>query len=218
MSEKIMSIGTIAAEGVTVPVKLQSRLAQDAIDAPGDTKGTDKGDTPYRQAILNVSRVSADPSSPAGTVAVYTARRPNPRMAGVGALAQYAQAILCDGTNHQYDTKFDYAAFDANNWIVELNGVVLTHAAAPADLTEWLAVDNGGTLQVQIGDGDPLPDGEISVISVAGTGIKDTLLADGLQTGGVRKIVNPGDYVWLQAVEVEQECDSTSASLEFFYR
>lgn len=218
MSEKIMSIGTLSAEGVTVPVKLQSRLAQDAIDAPGDTKGSDKGDTPYRLAVLNVSRVSADPTSPVGTCAVYTARRPNPRMAGVGTLAPYAQSLICDGTNHQYDTKFTHAAFSLNNWIVELNGVVLTYDATPADLTEFSVIDNGGTLQVQIGDGTPLPDGEITVVSVAGTGIKDTLLSDGLQTGGVRKIVNPQDYVWLEATEAGGQLDEVSASLEFFYR
>lgn len=217
MSEKIMSIGELTAEGVTTPVKLQSRLAQDAID-PNDTEGTDRGDTPYRLAILNVGRIGADPTTPVGTAAVYTARRPNPRMAGVGDLAQYAQAIECDGTNHQYVTKFDYAAFDANNWIVELNGVVLTYDSSPADLTEFTVADDGGSLEVQIGDGDPLPDGEITVISVAGSGIKSTLLSDGLHVGGVRKICNPHDYVWLEGTEDGQVLDKVTASLEFFYR
>lgn len=216
MSEKRMSIGTLTAGGVTTPVKLQSKEAQAAID-PNSTAGTDKGDTPYRLAMLSVSRICADATDPVGTCAVYTCRRPNPRMAGIGTYAQYAQELEADGVNAYVTTKFDYAAFSLNNWIVELNGVPLTYDATPADLTEFSVSDSDGYLRVTIGDGDPLPAGRIVVVQVGGSGMKATLLADG-DNFGTTKIVNPYDYVWLQATEDTGQLDETSAALEFFYR
>jgi hypothetical protein len=208
MAEKIVNL----IEGVTTPltgvgplIKLQSKLAQDP-PPPNTVEGTHKGNTPYRQAVLTVRNA-------AGTVAIYTVKRPNPRMAGVGADggAENAQAIQCDGTAYQYLTKFDYAAWALHNWIVELNGVVLTFDATPADLTQYKVNDVGGVLQIEIGDGDPVPEGEITVINA--TPLKATILSDALN-GDVHKVVNPHDYVYLEATAGEPSV----ADLEFYYR
>lgn len=206
MSEKIIDLvlGTaMPLTGVTPLVKFQSRLAQDAI-APSTTKGSDKGDTPYRQAVLRAV-------NGAGTYAIYTVGRPNPRMAGVGPKAQYAQSIACDGVSYEFTTKFDYAAFSEHNWIVELNGVPLTYDATPADLTEFNVVDDGGKLQVVIGDGDPLPLGEIAVFQASS--LKQTLLSDALNAD-VEKVVNPADYVYI----VGDAAEISKAILAPYYR
>lgn len=208
MAEKIVDL----LEGVATPltgvgplIKLQNALAQDP-PPPNTVKGTHKGNVPYRQAVLTLR-------NGAGTVAVYTVKRPNPKMAGVGATggAENAQSIRCDGVNHQYVSKFDFAAFALHNWIVELNGKVLTYAVAPADLDEFTVADVGGKLQVQVGDGDPLPLGEIAVIKA--TPLKATILSDALNAD-VHKVVNPHDYVYVEATAGEP----TVADLEFYYR
>ena len=207
MSEKVIDLiqGTaMALTGVTPIVKLQSRFAQDAI-APSTTKGSDKGDTPYRQMILRLLNT-------AGVVAVYTVGRPNPRMAGVGPQAQYAQSIRCDGVEYEYTTKFDYVDAALHNWIVELNGKVLTQADAPdSTLDEFDIVDDGGKAQVVIGDGTLIPEGDISVIFA--TPLKKTLLASALNAS-VEKVVNPHDYVYCEATDGE----FTLADLLPYYR
>jgi len=208
MAEILVDILEDAASpltGVGNLIKLQNVLAQDP-PPPNTVKGTHKGNTPYRQAILTLR-------NGAGTVAVYTVGRPNPKMAGVGASgsAENAQSIRCDGVNHQYLTKFDYAAFSLHNWIVELEGKVLKYDATPADLTEFSVADVGGKLQVTIGDGDPLPLGEISVIKA--TPLKKTILSDALNAD-VHKVVNPRDYVYIEGDAAEL----TVADLQFYYR
>lgn len=192
---------TLPLTGATVPVKLQGRLPGDPID-PNTTAGPLAGNTPYRQAVLDV--VSTD-----GTVAIYTVKRPNPNMGGTGTLGQYSQSIHCDGVNESYVTKFDYDAFSANNWIVELNGVVLKYDATPADLTEFSVADVGGKLGITVGDGDPLPLGEIAVFKASS--LVSTILSDGANTS-VRKLVNPHDFVYCVGAA---GWDATRAQLEF---
>lgn len=190
MSEKIIDLllGTaMPLTGVTPVVKLQSRFAQDAI-APSTTKGSDKGDTPYRQMVLR-SVASA------GTYALLTVGRPNPRMAGVGPQAQYAQSIACDGVNHEFTSKFDYDDAANHNWIAELNGKVLVQDDTPdATLDQFDIVDDGGKAQVVIGDGTLIPQGEIALIKASS--LVKTLLSDAANAD-VEKVVNPGDYVYI---------------------
>jgi hypothetical protein len=207
MATKILDIVTPGAtvNGVSGIVRLVTGLAQDAI-SPSTTKGSDKGDTPYRLATLEIASDGAD------DLAVYGVGRPNPKMAGIGSWAQYAQSLHADGTTADFTTKFTYAAFSAHNWIVELNGVPLTYDATPADLTEFSVTDVGGVLQVNIGDGAPLPKGEVVVINA--TPLKKTLLA-AAPNESVKKIVNPADYIY---IETGGAMVVARAQLEFFYR
>lgn len=206
MAQKIIDLsvgyGDIAADlGNLFP--LQTNEAKDAV-APGTTKSTFKGNVPYRDAILDI-RVSA------GDMAVYTLGLPNPRMAGTGTYGQYAQAIRCDGTAHQYTTKFDHAAFSAHNWVAMLAGSILTYAAAPSDLTEFTVADDGGKLQVQVGDGSPVPVGGTELWVFQASGLKKTLMATAT-TPDMRKPITPRDLVYLEGSGATIE----RAILEFY--
>ena len=94
----------------------------------------------------------------AGDLACYTVGLPNPLMAGTGLYGDYVQAIRCDGEAYEFTTKFDYAAFSAHNWVVMLANDILDYAAAPgANLEEFNVVNDGGALQVVVGDGTLIP-------------------------------------------------------------
>lgn len=215
MSEKLIDLiagVTMPLTGATVPFKMQNKQAADA-PPPNTTKGTLKGDTPYRQAILDLM-------SSAGTVQMLTIQRPSEDNAGVGVLAQYAQGIYVDGTGNAVVTKFDFAAFDDEyNWLVELNGVVCEYNAAPgpnidpeAGPIQFSVADDGnGKLEVTIGDGTTNPKGKVGVWDT--TQLKRTILSDAANEN-INKIVNPNDYVML----IGDAWQGDRATLQPYYR
>jgi hypothetical protein len=182
---------------------LQTNVAKDAVD-PGSDKSTFKGNVPYRDAILDVQVSESD-------LAVYTAGLPNPMMAGTGLYGQYAQAIRCDGSSYKFTTKFTHAAYTKYNFIALLAGSLLTFDATPADLTEFKVNDDGGKLQIEIGDGDPVPAADLTLAVYQLSSLKKTLMATAT-TPNKRKPVTPRDVVWIEG-------DTTTidrAILEFY--
>lgn len=207
MAQKIIDLsegyGDIASDlGNLFP--LQTNEAKDAVD-PATNKSTFKGNVPYRDAILDVA-VSA------GDLAVYTVGLPNPRMGGTGLYGEYAQAIRCDGEAYKFVTKFDHAAFDEHNWVVMLSGNILSYASSPSDdLSEFKVTDDGGDLEVEIGDGTEIPVAGTELWVFKASSLRKTLLADST-TPNVRKSVTPRDLVYI----VGSQATVDRANLEFY--
>lgn len=115
-------------------------LAQDETTTPA--AGPDQRTGTRNPVILRVQREGVT-----GTVAVYGADLPGKGSANYNKIkATAAQTV---------DTDITYAAFSNYNWIVKRNGVILTQAASPADLTEFAVADNSGVARITIGDGTP---------------------------------------------------------------
>ena len=183
MAEKIVDLllGAAPLAGLGPLIPLTSKVATPGY-APNPTAGTDQGNTPNRTAVLTLR-------NDAGTVQVITVNRPNPGMAGIGAAggAENAQEIGADGVAFAFDSKFTYAAFANHNWIVEIAGYLCVYDAAPgpnidplAGVVEFTVIDNGGVLQVQIGDGTNIPVAGTRINVFQADPLKQVMLADAL--------------------------------------